>query len=54
MWDETYLLSELPSKAETEEEADFIFDALELHPGSRILDLCCGQGDMDDNWRVWG
>ena len=44
MWDETYLLSELPSKAETEEEADFIFDALELHPGSRILDLCCGQG----------
>jgi ubiquinone/menaquinone biosynthesis C-methylase UbiE len=44
MWDETYLLSELPSEGETEEEADFIFDALNLQPGSRILDLCCGQG----------
>ncbi len=44
MWDETYLLSELPTEAETEEEADFIFDALSLQPGSRILDLCCGQG----------
>ena len=44
MWDETYLLSELPSEAETEEEADFIFDALNLQSSSRILDLCCGQG----------
>ena len=44
MWDETYLLSELPSEGETEEEADFIFDALNLQPSSRILDLCCGQG----------
>ena len=44
MWDETYLLSELPSEVETEEEAGFIFDVLDLQLGSRILDLCCGQG----------
>ena len=44
MWDETYLLSELPSETETEEEANFIFSALNLQPGSRVLDLCCGQG----------
>lgn len=25
-------------------EADFIVDKLELQPGARILDLCCGQG----------
>lgn len=44
MWDETYLLSELPSEAETEEEANFIVSVLNLQPGSRVLDLCCGQG----------
>ena len=44
MWDETYLLSELPSETETEEEANFIFSALNLQPGARVLDLCCGQG----------
>ena len=44
MWDETYLQSELPSEAETEEEANFIFSVLNLQPGSRVLDLCCGQG----------
>jgi len=25
-------------------ECDFVVSALELHPGARILDLCCGQG----------
>ncbi len=44
MWDETYLLSELPSETETEVEANFIFSALNLQTGSRVLDLCCGQG----------
>ncbi|MDE0300278.1 MAG: methyltransferase domain-containing protein [Candidatus Poribacteria bacterium] len=44
MWDETYLLSELPSEDETKEEADFIVDVLNLQPGSTVLDLCCGQG----------
>lgn len=44
MWDETYVLSELPSEAETEEEANFVYSVLNLHPGARILDLCCGQG----------
>ena len=44
MWDETYLLSELPSEAETEEEVEFIFEVLELKRGSTVLDLCCGQG----------
>ena len=44
MWDETYLLSELPSEAETKEEVDFVFNVLNLQPGLRIIDLCCGQG----------
>ena len=44
MWDETYLLSELPSDAETEEEVAFIVDVLDLQPGAVVLDLCCGQG----------
>ena len=44
MWDETYVLSELPSEEETEEEANFIYSVLNLQPGTRVLDLCCGQG----------
>jgi len=44
MWDENYILSELPSEAETEEEVEFIFEVLELKRGSTVLDLCCGQG----------
>ena len=44
MWDQTYLLSELPPAAETAEEVEFICEALELLQGSAILDLCCGQG----------
>ena len=44
MWDKTYLLSELPSEIETEEEVDFIRDVLELQPGNVVLDLCCGNG----------
>jgi len=44
MWDETYLLSELPSEEETIEEVEFLWDKLQLHAGSIVLDLCCGQG----------
>ena len=44
MWDETYVLSELPSEIETEEEAEFIRNVLNLGPGMMVLDLCCGQG----------
>ena len=44
MWDQTYLLSELPSEAETVEEVKFIRDVLELQRGALVLDLCCGQG----------
>jgi SAM-dependent methyltransferase len=44
MWDQTYLLSELPSEAETEEEVEFICEVLGLGQGSTVLDLCCGQG----------
>ncbi|MCZ6679347.1 MAG: class I SAM-dependent methyltransferase [Candidatus Poribacteria bacterium] len=44
MWDQTYLLSELPSEAETEEEVEFICETLELQRGATVLDLCCGQG----------
>lgn len=44
MWNETYIISELPSEAETEDEIEFIWDLLELEPGMIILDLCCGQG----------
>ncbi len=25
-------------------ECDFVISALDLHPGARVLDLCCGQG----------
>lgn len=44
MWDETYLLSELPSEEETIEEVEFLWDKLQLKTGSVVLDLCCGQG----------
>ena len=44
MWDQTYLLSELPPAAETVEEIKFICETLELLQGATILDLCCGQG----------
>ena len=44
MWDQTYLLSELPPAAETAEEVEFICEALELARGATVLDLCCGQG----------
>ena len=44
MWDQTYLLSELPPAAETAEEVEFICEALELLRGATVLDLCCGQG----------
>ena len=44
MWDQTYLLSELPPAAETAEEVEFICETLELPPGATVLDLCCGQG----------
>jgi SAM-dependent methyltransferase len=44
MWDETYILSELPTEAETEEEIAFVLDALGLRRRSIVLDLCCGQG----------
>lgn len=44
MWDENYLLSELPSDEETEEEVTFIFEVLQLKRDSILLDLCCGQG----------
>jgi SAM-dependent methyltransferase len=44
MWDKTYILSELPSEAETEEEVEFILDVLGLQEGATVLDLCCGQG----------
>lgn len=44
MWDKTYILSELPSEAETEEEIEFILDVLGLQRGATVLDLCCGQG----------
>jgi SAM-dependent methyltransferase len=43
MWDNTYLLSELPSEAETAEEVEFICEALDLQRGATVLDLCCGQ-----------
>ena len=44
MWDQTYLLSELPPAAETAEEVEFTCEALELTQGATVLDLCCGQG----------
>ena len=44
MWDQTYLLSELPPAAETAAEVEFICEALELLQGATVLDLCCGQG----------
>lgn len=44
MWDQTYLLSELPPAAETAEEVEFICEVLELLQGATVLDLCCGQG----------
>ena len=44
MWDQTYLLSELPPAAETAEEVEFISETLELVRGATVLDLCCGQG----------
>jgi len=44
MWNETYILSELPSEEETEQEIEFIWDILELEEEMLILDLCCGQG----------
>lgn len=44
MWDQTYLLSELPPAAETAEEVEFICETLELLRGATVLDLCCGQG----------
>ena len=44
MWDQTYLISELPPASETAEEVDFICEALELMQGATILDFCCGQG----------
>lgn len=44
MWDGNYILSELPSETETEEEVEFILDTLELQQGETVLDLCCGQG----------
>lgn len=44
MWDQTYLLSELPPAAETAEEVEFICQSLELLEGATVLDLCCGQG----------
>ena len=44
MWDETYLLSELPSEEETIEEVEFLWDELQLTTDSVVLDLCCGQG----------
>ena len=44
MWDQTYLLSELPPAAETAEEVAFICETLELAQEATILDLCCGQG----------
>ena len=44
MWDQTYLLSELPPAAETAEEVEFICETLELLQGATVLDLCCGQG----------
>jgi SAM-dependent methyltransferase len=44
MWDQTYLLSELPPAAETAEEVEFICKSLELLDGATVLDLCCGQG----------
>ena len=44
MWNQTYLLSELPPAAETAEEVEFICETLELLRGATVLDLCCGQG----------
>lgn len=44
MWDQTYLLSELPPAAETAEEVEFICQSLELLEGATVLDLCCGPG----------
>ncbi len=44
MWDETYLLTELPSEVETEEEVEFIRDVRALRRGAVVLDLCCGNG----------
>jgi len=44
MWNETYLLSELPSEEATIEEVKFITDTLRLESGMTLLDLCCGQG----------
>jgi len=44
MWNETYLLSELPSEEETIEQVKFIRDALSLNSDMTLLDLCCGQG----------
>ncbi len=44
MWDQTYLLSELPPAAETAEDVKFVCEALELLRGATVLDLCCGQG----------
>lgn len=44
MWNETYILSELPSDKETKKEIEFIWDVLNLEPGMGVLDVCCGQG----------
>lgn len=44
MWNETYILSELPSEKQTEKEVEFIWDVLNLEPGMIVLDMCCGQG----------
>jgi len=38
------LWSSVTTPEMTETEADFLADALELHPGSRVLDVPCGNG----------
>lgn len=45
-FDETYLRAYSPYLSTTEigEQVDFLIDHLELEPGMRVLDLCCGQG----------
>lgn len=50
-WYQDLFAKEDPFRAErysesesSRKEVDFVIEALELHPGDRILDLCCGQG----------
>ncbi|GIX07675.1 MAG: type 11 methyltransferase [Candidatus Poribacteria bacterium] len=44
IWNEDYVLGEMPSPETTEEEVAFLIEALELEPSDRVLDVACGAG----------